>query len=192
MLNLKWFSTMVSSFLLFASMNGAYAADPNWMVGNWIPNDKDVLSKLLIEKHEDGIRLEAWRECAKGICYLGRVQGVQSSKIISANFTNTFIHAKFSTPKDTISLAMEDRRKSATLNVEISVVNTDATTNKTATYTFRKEEEIGQPPCACVFDKNRMYNPDKIVWHGEDWECAVYKDDGHCEKVQKIHPSTTK
>lgn len=183
---------MIVGFLMFASMSAAMSIDPDWMVGSWIPNNKDVLTKLIIERHKDGIRMEAWRECAKGICYLGRVQGVQSLKTKGSNLTIELLHAKFSTPTETISLATRERGKMPTLSVEISFLNTDTAANKTATYTFRKEEDIGEPPCVCIFNKNRMFNHDKIVWDNEEWECVVYKDDGLCEKVQKINQSIIK
>ena len=46
-----------------------------------------------------------------------------------------------------------------------------------------KDDDV---PCTCVFNKNRMWNPEKIVWNDEEWECANYKDDGTCSEVQKI------
>jgi len=38
-------------------------------------------------------------------------------------------------------------------------------------------------PCTCVFNKNRAWNPEKIIWKQHFWECLNYKDDGTCTKV---------
>ncbi len=54
-----------------------------------------------------------------------------------------------------------------------------ATTNK-------KEQAKSDAPCACVFNKNRMWNPEKILWNNTYWQCANYRDDGTCSKVSKI------
>lgn len=44
-------------------------------------------------------------------------------------------------------------------------------------------EKIDDVPCTCVFNKNRMWNPEKIVWNNEEWECTTYKEDGTCAAV---------
>lgn len=41
-------------------------------------------------------------------------------------------------------------------------------------------------PCTCVFNNKRAWNPDKITWKGEPWECAQWNSNGTCAKVQKI------
>lgn len=41
-------------------------------------------------------------------------------------------------------------------------------------------------PCTCVFNKNRMWNPDKIVWNNEEWVCTNYTTDGLCSEVSKV------
>lgn len=41
-------------------------------------------------------------------------------------------------------------------------------------------------PCTCVFNKNRMWNPEKIVWNNEEWKCANYNTDGTCSEVTTI------
>jgi hypothetical protein len=47
-------------------------------------------------------------------------------------------------------------------------------------------EKADEIPCTCVFNKNRMWNPEEIVWNNQLWECAIYKDDGTCSKVQIV------
>lgn len=41
-------------------------------------------------------------------------------------------------------------------------------------------------PCTCVFNKNRAWNPEKIIWRDVFWECANYREDGTCSKVRKV------
>jgi hypothetical protein len=42
-------------------------------------------------------------------------------------------------------------------------------------------------PCTAVFDKTRMWVPEKIVWKNKKWKCAKYdKDDIYCQKVIEI------
>ncbi|KLN66439.1 hypothetical protein [Vibrio sp. VPAP30] len=46
-------------------------------------------------------------------------------------------------------------------------------------------------PCTCVFNKNRMWNPEKIVWNNEEWHCSKYNDDGTCESVALLNSKQT-
>lgn len=39
-------------------------------------------------------------------------------------------------------------------------------------------------PCTCVFNKNREWNPEKIIWNNRFWKCAHYKVDGTCSEVE--------
>lgn len=41
-------------------------------------------------------------------------------------------------------------------------------------------------PATVVFNKNREWNPEKIIWQGYFWECANYNADATCEKVQLV------
>jgi lipase chaperone LimK len=41
-------------------------------------------------------------------------------------------------------------------------------------------------PCKCIFDKNRKFNPEKIVWKGGVWKCSIYLDNGACNKVIRV------
>jgi hypothetical protein len=41
-------------------------------------------------------------------------------------------------------------------------------------------------PCKCIFNQNRMWNPERIIWHNEEWECKEYKEDGTCAEVHKV------
>lgn len=43
-----------------------------------------------------------------------------------------------------------------------------------------------EEPCTCVFNKNRMWNPEQIMWNNAPWKCTDYKDDGTCNEVQKV------
>ncbi len=38
-------------------------------------------------------------------------------------------------------------------------------------------------PCTCVFNKNRAWNPEKVMWNDHFWKCTSYKDDGTCSAV---------
>ncbi|MFT6984857.1 MAG: hypothetical protein ACJAT7_000658 [Psychromonas sp.] len=51
---------------------------------------------------------------------------------------------------------------------------------------IKTAEKADEDPCTCVFNKNRMWNPEKIIWNNEEWECANYKDDGTCSAVQIV------
>ena len=44
-------------------------------------------------------------------------------------------------------------------------------------------ENADDIPCTCVFNKNRMWNPEKIVWSNQEWQCTEYKQDGTCRSV---------
>lgn len=41
-------------------------------------------------------------------------------------------------------------------------------------------------PCTCVFNKNRMWNPEKVLWNNAYWKCSNYQNDGTCSEVSKI------
>ncbi|RTR39685.1 hypothetical protein EKG38_07750 [Shewanella canadensis] len=47
-------------------------------------------------------------------------------------------------------------------------------------------EDTDDEPCTCVFNKNRKWNPEKVIWNDHFWECAKWKDDGTCAEVQII------
>ena len=44
----------------------------------------------------------------------------------------------------------------------------------------------GNPPCTCVFNKKRAWNPEKVLWNDAYWKCSIYKDDGTCAEVKEI------
>ncbi|MDB1123795.1 YARHG domain-containing protein [Vibrio algarum] len=46
--------------------------------------------------------------------------------------------------------------------------------------------QTDEKPCTCVFNMNRAWNPEKIIWNNEAWKCTIYKDDGTCSEVQKV------
>lgn len=46
--------------------------------------------------------------------------------------------------------------------------------------------QTDKQPCTCVFNMNRAWNPEKIIWENEAWKCTIYKDDGTCSEVQKV------
>ena len=41
-------------------------------------------------------------------------------------------------------------------------------------------------PCTCVFNTTRPWNPEKIIWKEQFWECAEYKADGTCLSVRVV------
>lgn len=45
-------------------------------------------------------------------------------------------------------------------------------------------------PCKCIFDRNRKFNPEKIVWKNAVYKCAVYLDNGACNRVEKVKDVT--
>lgn len=47
---------------------------------------------------------------------------------------------------------------------------------------------IDDEPCTCVFNTNRMWNPEKILWNGEEWYCSTYNADGTCGAVALVGP----
>ncbi|WP_354625344.1 hypothetical protein [Psychromonas sp. MME2] len=47
--------------------------------------------------------------------------------------------------------------------------------------------KTGDVPCPCVFNKNRAWNPDKIVWNNQEWFCSKYNEDGLCDSVAVIN-----
>lgn len=49
-----------------------------------------------------------------------------------------------------------------------------------------KSADKDEVPCTCVFNKNRAWNPEKIIWRDVFWECANYRDDGTCSNVRKV------
>ncbi|EGQ7800808.1 hypothetical protein P6A00_004506 [Vibrio parahaemolyticus] len=49
-----------------------------------------------------------------------------------------------------------------------------------------KSADKDEVPCTCVFNKNRAWNPEKVIWRDVCWECANYRDDGTCSKVRKV------
>lgn len=56
----------------------------------------------------------------------------------------------------------------------------------TVTMAGEIEEEADDIPCTCVFNKNRDWNPDKVLWNDGYWECSNYKTDGTCSQVRLI------
>ncbi|CAG35130.1 hypothetical protein [Desulfotalea psychrophila] len=50
--------------------------------------------------------------------------------------------------------------------------------------------KVGGPsdeePCTCVFNNNRQWNPEKVLWNNAYWKCSNYKNDGTCSEVKKI------
>ncbi|MDF4902106.1 hypothetical protein P3551_22750 [Vibrio parahaemolyticus] len=57
---------------------------------------------------------------------------------------------------------------------------------KASLETALKSANKDEVPCTCVFNKNRAWNPEKIIWRDVFWECANYRDDGTCAKVRKV------
>ncbi len=49
-----------------------------------------------------------------------------------------------------------------------------------------------EDPCTCVFNKNRMWNPEKVLWNDVYWICSTYKDNGECSEVKKINDVSMK
>lgn len=41
-------------------------------------------------------------------------------------------------------------------------------------------------PSVHIFNKNREWNPEKIIWRDNFWECAEYRDNGTCVEVRAI------
>ncbi|MCK6264714.1 hypothetical protein KP803_15650 [Vibrio sp. ZSDE26] len=72
------------------------------------------------------------------------------------------------------------------ITTSIALANTDSkTSRKIGTATDDK-------PCTCVFNKNRMWNPEKIVWNNEEWHCSEYKEDGTCASVATLSSGQSK
>lgn len=44
----------------------------------------------------------------------------------------------------------------------------------------------GEAPWPGIFDKNRKFNPEKIVWKDGIWSCAHYRADGVCSQVVRV------
>ncbi|MGF1765435.1 hypothetical protein [Aliivibrio kagoshimensis] len=67
---------------------------------------------------------------------------------------------------------------------------TPTTTEITAPKEKKQSAKIGtqtdDEPCTCVFNKNRMWNPEKVLWKEQYWKCSIYKDDGTCSEVSII------
>ena len=76
------------------------------------------------------------------------------------------------------------------LKQELEKKNSKKIAIKTSGKNAAVSESIGakadEVPCTCVFNKNRMWNPEKVMWNNAYWKCSIYKDDGTCSEVQKI------
>jgi hypothetical protein len=59
-------------------------------------------------------------------------------------------------------------------------------TSKEKKQSYKIGTQIDDEPCTCVFNKNRMWNPETIIWNNEEWKCAIYKTDGTCSKVSIV------
>ena len=49
-----------------------------------------------------------------------------------------------------------------------------------------KESNLDDVPNTVVFNRNREWNPEKIIWKDKFWECTNYNDDGICLKVEEV------
>lgn len=47
-------------------------------------------------------------------------------------------------------------------------------------------EKADEEPCTCVFNQNRQWNPENVMWNGKYWECSIYNSDGTCGEVQVL------
>lgn len=56
---------------------------------------------------------------------------------------------------------------------------------------YKLGERPDDEPCTCVFNNNRMWNPEKILWNGEEWHCSKYNEDGTCDSVGLVNPNKT-
>lgn len=55
--------------------------------------------------------------------------------------------------------------------------------------TFKIGDNADDIPCTCVFNKNRMWNPETIMWNNEEWYCSNYSEDGTCASVALVNPT---
>ncbi|KOO01842.1 hypothetical protein [Vibrio nereis] len=55
--------------------------------------------------------------------------------------------------------------------------------------TFKIGDNVDDVPCTCVFNKNRMWNPETIMWNNEEWYCSNYNEDGTCASVALVNPT---
>ncbi|MCG9783738.1 hypothetical protein L1D52_15410 [Vibrio brasiliensis] len=55
--------------------------------------------------------------------------------------------------------------------------------------TFKIGDNADDIPCTCVFNKNRMWNPETIMWNNEEWYCSNYNEDGTCASVALVNPT---
>lgn len=53
------------------------------------------------------------------------------------------------------------------------------------------EELASDVPCTCVFNKNRLWNPERITYNNAKWECEHYNADGTCARVRRVLPFTS-
>jgi hypothetical protein len=58
--------------------------------------------------------------------------------------------------------------------------------DRTKTVSTKFGEKRDDKPIANIFNKNRMWNPEKVLWNDEYWKCAYYKKNGVCAEVEKI------
>lgn len=41
-------------------------------------------------------------------------------------------------------------------------------------------------PSTAVFNRTREWNKERIIWKDKFWECAEYRDNGTCKRVQVV------
>lgn len=61
-----------------------------------------------------------------------------------------------------------------------------STQAKATSLSTRIGESTEDLPCKCIFDRNRRFNPEKIVWKNAVYKCAVYLENGACNRVEKV------
>ena len=66
------------------------------------------------------------------------------------------------------------------------VILSSIATPKAEKSVSKPPSDMREKPMLCVFDKNRSWNPERIVFNDAIWECAEYGDDGVCLRVQKV------
>jgi hypothetical protein len=77
--------------------------------------------------------------------------------------------------------------KTITLFILLLFISVPSAYSDTEKKVSRKiSESYDEEPCTCVFNKNRMWNPESIVWNNEEWRCSEYNEDGTCGAVARI------
>ncbi len=76
--------------------------------------------------------------------------------------------------------------------IMVLIFTSSAQANDSSKKSSRKVgDTFDDEPCTCVFNNTRMWNPEKILWNGEEWHCSKYNEDGTCDSVGLVNPNQT-